>query len=386
MTSAAEAVLDERVRVERVRQARLETLRTTGPAAELVAKLAGDRLNAAESDLRVLVDKAGTPVPAVQFRHRVTRVVDVQAAADRVGTEALALAVGVLARHFALDANACAQADDLIAWLAGKIDRRYRRPTVPGGEDALHRGADIIRRRVPDYGDWDLPIMAHELGHVVAAGLRPWDARADQILRPVEDWLSRFDGARRQQAGELFSDVFATYVLGPSYPCAMIVHRLNPQAAATADTRASHPGDASRAHACLWTLKQMRGGGELHAYDDIILKLTSLWSDLQTDADQRARLSAEDQQQLINDLGGCWAAMTSHLSALAYQWSGRVFELMDRLTEITNTDPENGTPADVLNAAWLAKVDALLGRGRPVVEALFTTLLTSALKRSVPAT
>jgi hypothetical protein len=379
VSSPAQAVLDERLRVERQRLEGLRRLRTTGPAAELVADLAGDRLNATESDLRALVDRAERPLPAAQLRQRVTRVVEVQAAADRVGTESLALTVGALARHFGLDAGACAQADGLIAWLAGKIDRRYRRPTVPGGQELLHRGADVIRRRVPDYGVWDLPVMAHELGHVVAAGLRPWDPRADQVLKPVEDWLSRFDGAARQQAGELFSDVFATYVLGPSYPCAMIVHRLDPHAAATADPLASHPGDASRAHACLWTMRQMRGGGALHAYDDVIAKLDAVWKDLQSGADDCAILSPAARAQLNTELAGCWAAMTSHLGALAYEWSSGVWDLVARLTETAGVLPEQVTPADVLNAAWLAKLEGLLGTGEPVDEGSLAVLLTSTL-------
>ena len=31
----------------------------------------------------------------------------------------------------------------------------------------------------------DLPVMAHEFGHVAAAGLASWDARGNQALRPV---------------------------------------------------------------------------------------------------------------------------------------------------------------------------------------------------------
>jgi hypothetical protein len=203
--------------------------------------------------------------------------------------------------------------------------------------------------------------MAHEFGHVVAGGLQGYDAEDEQVRRPVETWLEAFQGLRRQQATELFCDVFATYALGPSYPCTLVLNRLDPMAPAVADETATHPGDASRVHACLWTLRRMQRAGEVAGpYDHVIWQLSTAWQQLQRQAPESARLLDADQGALGALLAGCWVALENNLGEVRYTWSMRVRDLVSELEGRASEPARAGySAADVLNAAWIRRLDVL---------------------------
>ncbi|MEV6349209.1 hypothetical protein [Actinoplanes sp. NPDC051851] len=104
------------------------------------------------------------------------------------------------------------------------------------GAERFERLVGLIRIRFPDVGVWGLPILVHEVGHLVADAL---PGPGDRNLRPVLDLLAqeaavdRSTGGRDhdqayRHAGELFADVFATYALGVAYPLAVITLRARP--------------------------------------------------------------------------------------------------------------------------------------------------------------
>jgi hypothetical protein len=355
---APAAIVRVRIDLERRRLTRIEALRTTGPAAELVEELAGDRLNAMVADLRGQLDRLDTKVAKRVDGATLGDLTGLQKAVDRAAGEALYLAMGALARQTGLDDGACEEADVLIEWLATRLDRRFVRPTVPGDEEAVHRSTDVIHRRIPDFGLWDLPVMAHEFGHLAASGLKSWDARDDQVLTPVESWLENFHDQRRSQATELFCDVLASYTVGPSYLCTLVFHRLSPVANARASDNDSHPGDPSRVYACKWTLDRMRGRSvDLHPFDRQVVWASSAWKSMQAEAPAEAQLGDDNRGELAKQLAGCWIAVTSNLSALAYQSSPNLYALVDYLESPTIPEtPEGFSPADVLNAAWIVRL------------------------------
>ena len=229
---------------------------------------------------------------------------------------------------------------------------------MPGNDEAVHRATDVIHRRVPDHGLWDLPVMAHEFGHVAAAGLASWDARGNQVLRPVDSWLDKFHGQQRSQATELFCDVFATYSMGPSYLCTLVFHRLSPVGDAQASVNDSHPGDPSRIYACQCTLRRMRGSEvELHPFDRPCALASTAWESMQATAPCSAQLTKDMQADLNTWLVGCWVAVTTNLSSLAYQWSWIIRNLVSYLESPVAPDmPDVFSPADALNAAWLVRL------------------------------
>lgn len=336
-------------------------------AAALVDQIAGDRIRALLTDMRQQWRKLAHDVTrAGVTRSRLCRMAKLQGATDRVVSECLALTLGALARAAAADLGACEEADRFIVEMAGRIDRRFARPTVPAGQEYLHRAADVVRRRTPDHGLWDLPVMAHEFGHVVASGLQAYDAVHDTVQRPVESWLQRFTGQQRQQATELFCDVFATYALGPSYPCTLVLDRLDPTARAVAAPDATHPGDASRVFACCWTLRRMDDAQTASAYGLYLKPLEAAWQAMQQDADQEAVLDEQAQGRLRTELAACWATLEETLGSARYEWSPSVRDLVEVL-ELRKAEPslDGYTSADVLNAMWLVRLEALSGGVAP---------------------
>jgi hypothetical protein len=356
--TSPDAIVRIRLDLERGRLARIQDLRRAGPAARLVQEFAGDRLNAMVADLREQLDRLAKRATRRVDGGTFAALAELQRAVDRAAGEALSLAMGALTRQAGLDDNACAEADLLVKWLAGRLDRRFARPTMPGDDEAVHRATDVIHRRVPDHGLWDLPVMAHEFGHVAAAGLASWDARGNQVLRPVDSWLDMFHGQQRSQATELFCDVFATYSMGPSYLCALVFHRLSPVADAQASSNDSHPGDPSRIYACQWTLHRMRGSEvKLHPFDRPCALANHAWESMQATAPRSAQLTKDMQADLNTQLAGCWIAVTTNLSSLAYQWSWIIRDLVSFLESPVAPDmPDGFSPADALNAAWLVRL------------------------------
>lgn len=353
-----DAVVRIRLDLERRRLDRIQDLRRAGPAAGLVEEFAGDRLTALVTDLRAELDRLAARAARRVDGGTFGALDELQHAVDRAAGEALGLAMGALARQAGLDDNACEEADLLVKWLAARLDRRFARPTMPGDDEAVHRATDVIHRRVPDHGIWDLPVMAHEFGHVAAAGLASWDARGNQVLRPVDSWLDQFHGHQRSQAAELFCDVFGTYSMGPSYLCALVFHRLSPVADAQASSDDSHPGDPSRVYACQWILRRMRGSDvELHPFDRPCALASTAWASMQATGPSSAQLTKEMQAGLNTALGGCWVALTTNLSSLAYQWSWIIRDLVSYLESAVADMPDGFfSPADALNAAWLARL------------------------------
>jgi hypothetical protein len=113
--------------------------------------------------------------------------------------------------------------------------------SVADGE-RFERMTGMVRMRFPDVGVWGLPILVHELGHLVADALpEPGDRNA----RPVLIHLDREDD---RLLGELFADVFATYALGPAYPCAVMTLRARPDR--FDDATPTHPSWDRR----VWTM------------------------------------------------------------------------------------------------------------------------------------
>ena len=175
-------VVLSRIEMERVRlggaSRALADVSTVAPliASATVANLTL-AIDSTDGALAELANSARTRVTG----DRLKNLAKLTKATDLVVREAFALAAGVLARSQGLDGGACAEADSLIAELAAVVDNRLARPTVPGEAESVHRAADVIRRRLPDHGVWDLPVMAHEFGHVLTAHLKLYDPVQDKV-------------------------------------------------------------------------------------------------------------------------------------------------------------------------------------------------------------
>jgi hypothetical protein len=355
-------VVLSRIEMERVRLAGASrALGGVSASAPLIASatVANLALVIASTDgaLAELANSARTRVTQT----RMENLANLSRATDRVVREAFALAAGVLARSQGLDGGACAEADSLIAELAAVVDIRLARPTVPGEAESLHRAADVIRRRLPDNGVWDLPVMAHEFGHVLTAHLTLYDPVGDKVLDLGQAVLGGWPDCTVVQGEELFCDLLATYAMGPSYACAMLLHRLNPIAAAAPDSFSTHPPDAVRAAVVLGVLTLLtKGEPNDSRYRTTCDHLGGAWRELQQLAPETARLTPEQGERVMTQVRLVLDFLSQQLKPLRYEWpSVGIRELADALK--ANRAPNVGSGyriRDVLNAAWRLRLGA----------------------------
>ncbi|MGD9959269.1 hypothetical protein [Nocardioides sp.] len=351
-------VVRARLELEMRRIDAIEDLALHGPSAELVDRITGGRLKSMVANQRARFAKHRPG------REDFVKLALLEESTSNVTREGMSLAMGALARDAGLDHGACETADRFVRWLAGNGDVRVARMSVPGDAHAVHRSTDVIRRRVPDHGLWDLPVLAHEFGHLVVTGIASYDAENDSVGTPVDSALAGWDGAARGRATELFCDLFAGYALGPSYLCTLVFHRCDPTAPAAVGDLASHPSDAGRVHAVHTLLKRMTGSSDLHPFDAQLYWAAKAWAQMQLQAEEDARLSDTQRAEVTSQVAGWWAVLSQDLSSFAYAWTPVVQRLVASIRSEQDPPSTHFSAADVLNAAWTVRLGDWFG-GRP---------------------
>ncbi|BCJ47348.1 hypothetical protein GCM10010168_70620 [Actinoplanes ianthinogenes] len=355
----------DRFRLRRARQA-MAGVATQLPGAgqAMYAKLA-TTIDETDTGLADLADRTRKYDVSTD---RLAALTERRQATDRVVDEAFALATGTLARRDGLDDGACAEADRLIAELAATVDPGLARPTVPGESEFLHRAAFVIRRRVPDHGVWDLPVMAHEFGHVLTTRFDLYDPITNTVRPLGAEALGGWPGCTGPQAEELFCDVFATFATGPAYPCTMLLHRLDPTADATIDPRRSHPPDPVRAAVLLEALNRLTAGEPPEGrYRMVHEQLTLAWAALGEHAPASAAVSAEQQATIRRQVTTTLALLGKKVRPLRYAWRNAVLRQLAQALD-GNRKPDGGIGfqiRDVLTVAWLARLDATAAHPAP---------------------
>ena len=242
-------------------------------------------------------------------------------------------------------------ADELIWELANGV---FAHPPITILAESEYTGyrARIIRLRYPA-SIWDLPIAAHEFGHVFASEVRPLDFRELAKDKKVDAKLLE----------EHFADIFATYALGPAFACTMILHRFDPSNAHPA-FEWSHPGDAKRVYCILETLRKMedsRGWGSWLPWVDENVRKP--WEASLTAVDQRRDLDRKVVEELDRwlekVLGLFEGGLIQNVKYANESWN-RAHVLADRLRK--EEPPEsvldkNDTVRDLLNAAWYCRIE-----------------------------
>jgi hypothetical protein len=208
-----------------------------------------------------------------------------------------------------------------------------------GPTERFERLAGMVRMRFADAGVWGLPILVHELGHLVADALpEPGDRNA----RPV---LVHLDGEADPLVGELFADVFATYALGPTYPYAVMT--LNARPDRFDDVTPTHPSWDRR----VWTMvAALRAQADLAANPLVAVGHRRA-------ADQVARrwtamnpLAAEPPKRAEQDAGGLVELLDRNAPArLGFDPLAGLDPLV---TDLDHGRVPVGSPVAVVAAAW----------------------------------
>jgi len=233
--------------------------------------------------------------------------------------EALGFLGGLLVRHAELDREPagiimteedgpgiCDLADVMLQEFARRAGVNWSARTVVGKDPFLAEDTEVIRVRFPDWSIWNLPLMAHEFGHLVALDTRAFleyqeqEASVDPASpsRPTSVDQNRYRQTLRRHLDELFADLFATYALGPAFACNVFLLHLNPAEAYL--SLGTHPAHDVRAQVILQTLgrmnesaRQEEGGDE--PYARLQADLSHGWSEA-----KRTSRSVQKNETLYN--------------------------------------------------------------------------------------
>jgi hypothetical protein len=220
--------------------------------------------------------------------------------------------------------------------------------TVLGGAESFRHISRLIEVRFPRPSIWDVPSVAHELGHYVARMLAEFrDGRMHNLMDDLHADIHGADATSWYWAEELFADAFAAYVLGPAYGLTCVTFGFDPLTA-NAGTD-SHPPPMVRVLVITQTLRLLNN----KSVDWLANSLDGLWADLV--AASEAEPPAPDAPQVPNS----WpnkivALLVEHLSASGYQ----SWQEADRLSLDLRTEKvgPRTTISDVVNAAWLIRI------------------------------
>jgi hypothetical protein len=258
----------------------------------------------------------------------------------------------------------CRIADAMLDQVNEHCDLGWRRFAVPADGESYSEVIQLIRLRFPLGGIWDIPVAAHEFGHFAAYRLRT--VRSDGIPSPV--FHDYFDGYLQQNGfvppltevwrsylNEFFADIFATYVLGPSYACSAVLLRFEP--AHPHRDGNTHPSYVKRARAIIGTLQRMDMEPETTGrLSTIIEEIDNGWRDALASADTTDALSEMDQQQVDGIASAIYTDLQLACGRARYvgwQRAVALYAIWKDKSRVT----EPPAIADLLNAAWLARLN-----------------------------
>ena len=257
------------------------------------------------------------------------------------------------------DSGPASLARGLVRELSAKLPLGTPPAIAPDPDNSFSNSAEIIRLRYPPAGIWDVPVVAHELGHFVAYRSTSWEdglQRSQTVRTFIDNYLAtKPDQSDSEQEkwkfwlNELFADAFATYCVGPCYAASALLLRFDVAQACSGDDP-KHPSYAARATAILEILREMNGG-EQGPYARAIRVLESKWQDLLTfaEGDCKGEWVPEIADQLYEVVRNVAAG------AQYDNWSYADETLEYELTNLGKTPKERFSARDLLNAAWLAR-------------------------------
>jgi hypothetical protein len=288
----------------------------------------------------------------------------------KVVDELLAFIQGALARKVGLDEEICSLTDSLLDDLAHYSEVPWGRFTLLASSEFYLDRAEIIRIRYPDVNLWSMPLVAHEFGHYVGTQLRL--RRNDEDTFPFRERLKIADenpqSSRHTQGWyhlqEHFADAFATWTLGPAYAAALIMLRMNPSEALK-DTL-THPSAAQRVHSVLWTLDEMdklQTTPRQRPFQDVTELLREGWRGSLREAgmpemlaDAEASLVNQRMSELLDMLVGTTPPQLMLGSADWFRGAAVAAQIVNDSNDAAL--PNGVTRREVLNGAWLARLDA----------------------------
>lgn len=301
---------------------------------------------------------------------------------QRIFTEYIEFLGGLALRDTGFDAGICMVAEELIQKYSTKQKKRGLMLAIPTHQQAVvNTLSGVIPVAFPDWTIWSLPSTAFEFWHVVAQKDLEGSLRAAlrALTNPNETVEPRFNNC--------LADAFATYTMGPAYAFFAILLLLNPASPfigtrrspterrgraeeyVELDPGAMYPGDEVRAHAIFQMLEHMNSQAPTiaPAYTDVREQLIGEWNNavaqIGCNPSDKVRMQVDiDKKRATLLVQALWNTLLESISApfTIHMWD-EIKTLVPAILE--NRVDEISLPVGaelrhVLNAAWLARVDA----------------------------
>jgi hypothetical protein len=274
--------------------------------------------------------------------------------------EYLALIEGAMVRSAGLDNSVCQIADALLNHLSHRADIYWGRFTILAGEEFFADMAEVIRIRFPETSIWNLPVAAHEFGHFIGPKLevREPDGSSRHPFQVLLERESRQGSRYWSYMHEYFADLFATYSLGPAYACTCLLLRFDPRAV----DGEQHPNTAQRAYLILRTLDKMNvaSGRLMQPFSGIISLLEDSWRRSLRATGESDHLGQEMSILMDERLEELYSLTEPLLGSVKYGGWLQANRIADELLLNSTVRPQlqtDDTIADILNAAWLVRVE-----------------------------
>jgi hypothetical protein len=273
-----------------------------------------------------------------------------------VSSETLAFTQGALLRKSGVDAGFCALADKLLDHFNDAEKKlNWRGFTILADTAYFREIGDVVRLRFPEVSIWDLPVAAHEFGHYANPLIRvPTRNRSfTKSEYPVNEYLKDRETDEERpwfHAHELMADIFAVYALGAAYAYCVLFLRPDP-GTIRADTR-THPSWSERFYLILETLGRiaLHNGVTSQIVDDV----KGRWERIVAASPGNRQ---PDVGRLTELMDFFYPLLDANLHGVRYTTFGRALQLAPALG---HGDPlPAATIPDILNAAWLARLDNL---------------------------
>ena len=323
---------------------------------------------------RSLLEKRVAPMGPDRWR-RLSALHEQHAALMKDG---FSLIAGVTTVNLEVDAGVMDLARDLLSELESTSRHGHDVIAILAEGEVFLEDANAIALRLADTTVWNVPIAAHEFGHLVAQSPAMRAFLGEGHLSSGGHGLV---SERHRQ--ELFADVFATVALGPAFVLTSIMLRLDPATAYEASQ--GHPSAALRAH--VMTRALASGTYSRRTLTARTLRATAKVWPFKPSASEATILD-----RFVDE--GLRALDSEMLRPTVQEPRPELVELLERSTrrEELEAVPEI-TVIDLLNAAWdcrargpaeRARVDALsagvveiAGRVRSDRERRYTTAPTA---------
>jgi hypothetical protein len=227
-----------------------------------------------ERDLRPPLEPKAGGAPAATKKELWDRYIKIaREDSQPIIEEYVSLLSGIALRDLRVDDGICDIADELIGRCQGKDrDTLHWSPTIPHHQNAVSTKANVVRLGFPGWTIWVLPLAAREFGYHVVLPQLGIDDIVDGQCQAVG--LSAMQA--RNHLRDCLADAFATYAMGPSYPCAAILLRFEPLNADL--STGEQASDAVRAHIVLEMLKLMDEENKEEPNAKLIDTLRSEWN------------------------------------------------------------------------------------------------------------